>query len=309
MNRESRVFIAGHGGMVGSAIVRAYQRKGFNNLILMSHNELDLTKEHETDTFFKNYYPEYVINAAGKVGGINPNIKFPVEFLTENFLIFNNLLKFSYKYNVKKVVMLGSSCMYPKNAKLPFHEDSILSGAPEPTNEGFALAKLSGMKLSQYYATQYGLNTLNLIPSNLYGTNDHYDLENSHVLSALIKRFVDASKLNTEEVCLWGSGIPRREFMHVDDFAEALCFLINNWRSSDFINVGTGKDISIKELAELIIKETQYDGKLIWDKSKEDGMLRKCMDISKLEEQGFKCDISLADGVKQTIKEYNQIKY
>ena len=308
MKKDSRIYVAGHSGMVGSAIVRMLKKQNFNNLILKTHNVLDLSKEDATEKFFKDYNPEYVINAAGKVGGINPNIKYPVEFLTENFLIYSNLLRFSNKFNVSKVIMIGSSCMYPRSAKYPFLENSILSGNPEPSNEGFALAKIAGMKLSQYYTKQYGLKTLNLIPCNLYGTNDHYDLENSHVLSALVKRFVDAAKLESDSVCLWGSGIPRREFMHVDDFAASVLFLINNWKSSEFINVGIGKDISIKELASVIINETQFSGKVLWDTTKPDGMLKKRIDISKLENLGFKGKISLTDGIKKTINEYINLK-
>jgi len=294
--------------MVGSSIVRMLKKQNFNNLVLKTRNELNLSKEDASEKFFKDYKPEYVINAAGKVGGINPNIKYPVEFLTENFLINNNLLKFSNKYGARKVVIIGSSCMYPRNAEYPFTEDSILSGNPEPSNEGFALAKIAGMKLSQYYSKQYGLNTLNIIPCNLYGTNDHYDLENSHVLSALVKKFVDASKLKLNNVYLWGSGAPRREFMHVDDFAASVLFLIDNWKSSDFINVGVGEDVSIKELANIIIKETQFLGKILWDTNRPEGMLKKRVDISKLNSLGFKSKISLIDGIKKTINEYINLK-
>jgi len=308
MNINSNIYIAGHTGMVGSAIVRTLQKEGFKNLILKLHTELDLTKENETEVFFKKYRPDYVINAAGRVGGIKPNIKFPVEFLTDNFLIIHHLLNFSNKYGVKRVVTIGSSCMYPKDAEQPFKEDDILTGVPEPTNEGFAISKISGLKLSQYYTKQYGLSTLNLIPSNLYGTKDHYDLENSHVLSALVMKFVDATDMKINEVSLWGTGIPRREFMHVNDFADALLFLIYHWDSPEFINVGTGNDISIANLAKLVINETHYKGKLLWDTSKPDGMLKKCMDISKLNRLGFKCKISINAGIKQTIKEYNNLK-
>jgi len=306
VNKESSIYIAGHNGMVGSAIVRLLISKGYNNLILKNRKNLDLTKELDTKLFFKKNLPDYVINAAGLIGGINANIKSPVEFCSVNFLISNNLLKFSSEYNVKKIVMIGSSCMYPHAAKPPFQERDILSNKPEPTNEGFALSKIMSLKLSQYYSNQYGLKTLNLIASNLYGTNDHYDLENSHVLSALIKKFVDADRMGLKEVKLWGSGKPIREFMHVDDFAEALFFLIKNWGSNDFINVGSGEEISIKNLAELIINKTGYKGSLLWDNTKKDGMIRKCLDISSLKNLNYKHKIPISEGIVKTINEYKK---
>jgi len=304
LQKNIPIFLAGSSGMVGSAIYHNLVESGFKKIITKPHSELDLTDKNEVNYFFRSYRPEIVINAAGKVGGIKANISSPVEFLSVNFEIASNLLKFSHAFNIKKVVMIGSSCMYPANAQLPFKENAILSGPLEETNEGFAIAKIASLKLSEYYNRQHGLNTLNLIPPNLYGKGDHFDLENSHVLSALVKRFYDAEVNNDGVVHLWGSGTPKREFMNVDDFAKAVLHLLQEWNSPEPINVGVGKQVSIKTLADLVKKSVGSKAKIIWDTYKPDGMAQKCLDISKLKATGYKDHIKLEDGIQDMVIDY-----
>jgi GDP-L-fucose synthase len=304
MKSSDIIFVAGHNGMVGSAILRALKHNGFNNIVLATRSELNLLKKREVESFFQNKKPDYVFLAAAKVGGIRANIQYPVEFLYENLEIQNNILYSCNLYKVKKVVFLGSSCIYPANCPQPMKEEYLMTGPLEPTNEGYALAKIAGLKLAQYYTQEYGLNCLCPMPCNLYGNNDSFDPINSHVLSALVKKFVDAVEEKQENVTIWGTGTARREFMHVDDLADALLFLVEHWTVPDIINVGTGTDISIFNLAHLIAKKVNYYGTINWDSSMPDGMKQKCLDVSKLQSLGYKHKISLERGIEDVIKEY-----
>lgn len=306
MNHNSSIYIAGHNGMVGSAFYRKLKSEGFDNIITKRSSELDLTNQEQVFSFFQETKPEYVILCAAKVGGINANIQAPAEFLFDNLAIQMNVIHASHLHNVKKIIFLGSSCIYPKESPQPMKEEYLLSGKLEPTNEGYAIAKIAGLKLIEKYHEQYNMNVLSLMPCNLYGPNDHFDLEKSHVLSALVKRFVDAKNNNTPTITLWGTGIAKREFLHVNDLAEAMFFLLNNYDSPEFINIGCGKDISIKELALLIAKETEYEGDILWDDTKPNGMLKKCLDVSKMENAGFFPKISIEEGIKEMIKIYKE---
>ena len=291
--------------MVGSAISRSLADC---NLLTPSRNELDLCNLQQVNNYFEEHRPEYVLMIGAKVGGIIANKSDPVGFLSENARMQLNLFEACHKYGTKKNLFLGSSCIYPRDCPQPMKEEYLLTGALEPTNEGYALAKIMGLKLAKYYYEQYGMLTVCPMPCNIYGTNDHFDLEKSHVLSALIRRFVDAIDENKPSVTLWGSGIAKREFIHVSDVAEAVLFLLGNCNSPDIINVGTGTDISIKDLAMLIAKSVGYQGEICWDTSKPDGMLRKCLDTSQLSALSFKPRISLQEGITQTITEYRQLK-
>lgn len=308
INKNSKIFIAGHNGMVGSAIKRLFEKEGFVNLVCKSRDELDLLDSSLVQKFFSNEKFDFVIMSAAKVGGIQANINYPATFLYENLLIQNNIIHNAYKNNVKKILFLGSSCIYPKDCVQPMKEEYLLTGKLEPTNEGYAIAKIVGLKLLESLYRQYGFNSISLMPCNLYGTNDSFHPEHAHVLSSLVRKFVDAVDDNLKEVVLWGSGIARREFMHVDDIAEATLYFLKNYQSIDFVNVGCGYDISIKELAELIAKECSFKGTINWDTSKPDGMLRKCLDVSKMKSIGFKPKIDLETGIKRTIKEYKNLK-
>lgn len=307
ISKGARIFIAGHKGMVGSAIVRLFLKEGFTNLILKNRDEVDLLDSVSVNYFFSENKPEYVILAAARVGGIQANIARPADFLYENLVIQNNVIHASYLANVKKFVFLGSSCVYPKACSQPMKEDYLLTGKLEPTNEGYALAKIAGLKMLEFYKKQYGLDSISLMPCNLYGTNDSFHPEHAHVLSSLVRKFSEAKNEGHKSVELWGTGVARREFMHVDDAARAVLFLTENYHSAEFINVGWGTDVSILELAEMISKEVDYKGEISWDKSKPDGMLRKCMDVSKMRAIGFAPLITLETGIRKTIEEYNQI--
>jgi GDP-L-fucose synthase len=308
LSKDYKIFISGHKGMVGSAIVRKFKEKGYNNLILRSRHELDLRDKIAVKSFFAAESPDIVILAAAKVGGILNNLKHRAEFLIENLEIQNNVIGEAFEAQVKKFCFLGSSCIYPCQCPQPIKEEYLLSGPFEPTNEGYAIAKVAGYKLCQYYAEQYGFNTISLMPCNLYGTNDHYDLNDSHVLAAFIRKFADAADDNLNEVTVWGTGIARREFLHVNDLADAVYFLTQNWNSPEFVNIGAGYDISIKELAIKIANAAGFNGKIIWDSTKPDGMLKKCMDISKLKNIGFTPKVSLDEGIAKTIAEYREMK-
>jgi GDP-L-fucose synthase len=303
-----KIFIAGSNGMVGSAIVRLLSTSPNYEIIVRNRKELDLLDSVAVNNFFTSETLDIVILAAAKVGGIQANMANPGKFLFENLQIQNNIIHYAYKNNVKKLVFIGSSCIYPRECPQPMKEEYILTGKLEPTNEGYAIAKIAGLKLCEYYKKQYGFDSISIMPCNLYGPNDSFDLQHSHVLSALVKRFSDAVTNGLDEIRLWGTGIARREFMHVDDFAKALVSLMENYHDAEMINVGPGTDISIKELALLIADKTGFKGKLSWDKSKPEGMLKKCMDVSKLDMLGYKPEISLSLGVDQMINIYKTIK-
>ena len=308
MIKKDKIYVAGHNGMVGSAIVRLLRKRGFDNLILRSSNELDLRDSLAVETFFKGEKPEMVILAAARVGGIQANIDHPAEFLYENLAIQNNVIHQSYLHGVKKLCFLGSSCIYPRECPQPMKEEYLLTGPLEPTNEGYALAKIAGVKMIEFYRKQYGFCGISVMPCNLYGTNDSFDPLHSHVLSALVKKIVDAVDSGTQSVAIWGTGKARREFMHVDDAAEAILFLMEHYDSPQLINIGWGEDISIKELALLIAQKAGFEGELIWDTTKPDGMLRKCMDVSQIKTLGYAPKITLEKGTQKTIEEYRKFK-
>jgi GDP-L-fucose synthase len=307
MDLNSKIYIAGHSGMVGSALIRLFRSRGYTNLITRSLDKLDLCNQKDVIEFFSEERPEYVILAAARVGGISANMNYPAEFLLENLQIQNNVIHQSYVSGVKKLIFLGSSCIYPKDCPQPMKEEYLLTGKLEPTNEGYAIAKISGLKMCEYYYRQYGFESVSVMPCNLYGPNDSFDLQHSHVLSALVKRFSDAVFNNLPELTLWGSGIARREFMHVDDAAEAIIYMFENYKSHEFINIGWGEDISIKELAESISHKTNYKGTIIWDNTKPDGMLRKCLDVSRMRAVNFNPVITLNQGIDQMIEIYRNI--
>lgn len=302
MNSTSKIFIAGHNGMVGSAILRNLQDKGFSNFVLKSSKELDLRDAKAVADFFEEEKPEFVFLAAAKVGGIVANNTYRADFLYENLMIQNNVIHEAYKNNVEKLLFLGSSCIYPKLAPQPLKEEYLLTGLLEPTNEPYAIAKIAGIKMCDAYRSQYGCNFISVMPTNLYGPNDNYDLQNSHVLPAMIRKFHEA-KLNGTSVELWGTGSPKREFLHADDMAEACVFLMENYNEPGLVNIGTGEDLSIKELAEMIQKITKFEGEIIWDHTKPDGTPRKLMDVSKLHELGWKHKIALEEGITKVYHE------
>src|SRR5947208_10344468 len=300
MNKSDKIFVAGHRGMVGSAIVRRLESDGFNNLLTRDHSQLDLANESAVAKFFAEKRPTIVIVAAARVGGIKANDDFPVEFLLENLQIQNNVIHSAFEAGVRKLLFLGSSCIYPKFAPQPIPETALLSGPLEPTNEAYAIAKIAGIKLCQAYAREYGASFISVMPTNLYGPNDNFDLETSHVLPALLRKAHDAKSRNARELVVWGSGTPRREFLHVDDLASACLFLLEKYDSPEIINVGCGEDISIRELAELICDVVGFDGELAWDTTKPDGTPRKLLDITKLQNLGWRATISFRDGIAQT---------
>lgn len=302
ISNSSKIFIAGHNGMVGSAILRNLQDKGFSNFVLKSSKELDLRDAKAVADFFEEEKPEFVFLAAAKVGGIVANNTYRADFLYENLMIQNNVIHEAYKNKVEKLLFLGSSCIYPKLAPQPLKEEYLLTGILEPTNEPYAIAKIAGIKMCDAYRSQYGCNFISVMPTNLYGPNDNYDLQNSHVLPAMIRKFHEA-KLNGTSVELWGTGSPKREFLHADDMAEACVFLMENYNEPGLVNIGTGEDLSIKELAEMIQKITKFEGEIIWDHTKPDGTPRKLMDVSKLHELGWKHKIALEEGITKVYHE------
>jgi len=303
MKKNSKIYVAGHRGLAGSAIVRKLKKEGFENLILKTSSELDLRDQKAVKDFFEKEKPEYVFLAAAKVGGINANNVYPAEFIYDNLCIQNNVIHQSYKTGVKKLLFLGSSCIYPKNAPQPIKEEYFLSGYLEPTNDAYAVAKIAGIKMCQSYHKQYGCNFISVMPTNLYGPGDNYDLKNSHVLPALLRKFYEAKINNEPSVTVWGTGNPHREFLHVDDLASACFFLMQNYNEPDIINVGVGKDISIAEMAAMIKNISQYEGKLVFDTSMPDGTFRKLLDVSKLHLLGWHADIGLEEGVRNTYHE------
>ncbi|MFO0495509.1 MAG: GDP-L-fucose synthase family protein [Flavobacteriia bacterium] len=300
MNKQTKIYIAGHRGMVGSAIWRNLESKGYTNLNGRTSSELDLRNQAMVDTFFTNEKLEVVIDAAARVGGILANNDFPYQFLMENMQIQNNLIDAAHRFDVKKFIFLGSSCIYPKLAPQPLKEEYLLTGPLEPTNEWYAIAKISGVKACEAIRRQFGKDFVSLMPTNLYGSHDNFDLKSSHVLPAMIRKFHEAKLNNNAPVELWGSGTPMREFLHVDDMADAVVFAFENQLSENLYNIGTGSDLTIKELAELVQKTVEHKGKIIWDSSKPDGTPRKLMDVSKMTKSGWKAKISLEEGIRET---------
>ncbi|WP_111931117.1 GDP-L-fucose synthase family protein [Clostridium tertium] len=304
MNKDSKIYVAGHRGLVGSAIVRELNKKGYINIIGKTHKELDLMDALAVENFFKDEKPEYVFLAAAKVGGIYANSTYPADFIYENLQIQNNVIGNAHKYGVKKLMFLGSSCIYPKMCPQPIKEEYLLSGYLEETNEAYALAKISGLKMCQYFNKQYGTNFISVMPTNLYGPYDNFHPEHSHVMPALIRRFHEAKVNGAKEVVVWGSGAPLREFLYSEDMADACIYLMENYEGNDFFNIGTGKEITIKGLAELIKEVVGYEGEIVWDSSKPDGTPRKLLDVSRLESQGWKYKMELKDGVKEAYEWY-----
>jgi GDP-L-fucose synthase len=298
IDRSARFYVSGHRGMVGSAIVRLLQDKGFTNIITRSHDELDLTRQEKVEQFFKKEKPEYVFVAAGRVGGIIANKNAPTEFLYDNLMIASNVIHTAAKQDVKKLLFLGSSCIYPKFAEQPIQEDSMLTGALEPTNEGYALAKIAGIKLAEYYNRQYGKRFISAMPPNLYGIGDNFHLENSHVIPGLMRRLHEAKNSNQPVFTAWGTGAPLREFMFVDDLADGCFFLMENYEAPGLVNVGSGEEVSIKELVLMLAETVGYKGRIVFDTSKPDGTPRKLMDSSKIRSMGWKHRTALRDGLK-----------
>ncbi|MCX6735961.1 MAG: GDP-L-fucose synthase [Candidatus Parcubacteria bacterium] len=298
MKKDSKIYVAGHKGLVGSSIVRALQKKGYNNLVLKTRKELDLLDQKAVEKFFEKEKPEYVFMAAAKVGGIIANKTYPADFAYSNLQIQNNIVHSAYLFKVKKLLFLGSSCIYPRECLQPIKEEYLLNGYLEPTNKAYAIAKIAGIILCESYDKQYGTNFISAMPTNLYGINDNFDLENSHVLPAMLRKFHDAKINGSKEVMLWGSGKPKREFLFVDDLADACLFLMNKYDNSEIINIGTGIETSIKELAELVKKTVGFEGKIVWDKTKPDGTPRKLLNVSKLNKLGWKHKVSLEKGLK-----------
>lgn len=300
MEKNSKIYIAGHKGLVGSAILRKLENQSYTNLVFKTREELNLLDVSKVADFFKEEKPEYVFDAAAKVGGILANNTFSADFIYENLTIQDNIIHNSYLSGVKKLLFLGSACVYPKNCPQPIKEEYLLSGYLEPTNDAYAIAKIAGIKMCQSYNKQYGTNFISVMPTNLYGPNDNFDLNNSHVLPALIRKFYEAKINNLEKVVLWGTGAPRREFLYVDDLADACVFLMNNYNDSEIINIGIGTDISIKELAEMIKKIVGFEGYIEWDLSKPDGTPVRILDNSRLQSFGWKYKIELEDGLNKT---------
>jgi GDP-L-fucose synthase len=307
MERTGKIYIAGHRGMVGSGLERKLRKEGHINIVTRTSSELDLRNQQAVNYFFEKEKPAYVILAAAKVGGIHANNTYRAEFIYDNLMIEANIIHAAYLNKVSKLLFLGSSCIYPKMAPQPLKEEYLLSGYLEPTNQPYAIAKIAGIEMCDSYRAQYGCNFISAMPTNLYGTNDNYHPENSHVLPALIRRIVLAKKNNESTVTIWGTGTPRREFLHVDDLADACYFLLQNYNEQGLVNIGCGSDVSIKELAELIVAEVGYEGELLFDITKPEGTPRKLMDTSKINILGWIAKNNLIDGIKKTVSEYLKI--
>jgi GDP-L-fucose synthase len=308
MNKTDKIYITGHRGMLGSKTVDVFLRNGYNNIITTTHSELDLRNQQAVEDFFQKEKPKYVLHIAAKVGGIKANIDNPAVFLYDNLIMQANVINSSYNNGVEKFVFIGSSCIYPKHSPQPMKEEYLMSGGLEPTNEGYAIGKIAGIKLLETYNLQYGFNGINLIPSNLYGPNDTFDLNHAHVLSSLVKRIIDAKENNDSRITLWGTGFARREFLHVDDFSQAILYFFENYNSPKSINIGPVTDVSSLELANLICQKVGYLGEINWDSSKPDGMLRKCMDVTNMKREGFQPKIDLSEGINQVINSYKNNK-
>jgi GDP-L-fucose synthase len=302
MNRDAAIFVAGERGLVGSAIVRALRARDFSNLVSAPRTKLDLRDQPAVERFFEDRRPEYVFMAAAKAGGILANDTYPADFIRDNLLIQNNLIDASHRHGVRKFCFLGSSCVYPRLAPQPLREDSLLTGPLEPTNQWYAIAKIAGLKMCEAYSRQYGFNAISVMPTNLYGPRDNFDLQTSHVLPALIRKFHEAKLARASAVTIWGSGTPRREFLHVDDLADAVCFLMTSYDSPEIINVGCGEDITIAELAELVRGIVGFSGAIELDRGKPDGTPRKLLDVTKMTALGWRPKISLADGIRATYR-------
>ena len=309
MNKSDKIYIAGHRGMVGSAILRKLKTQGFNNFVFRTSQELDLRNQVEVEEFFRKEKPDYVFLAAAKVGGILANNTYRGEFLYDNLMIQNNVIHNAYLSGVKKLMFLGSSCIYPKLAPQPLKEDYLLTGVLEPTNEPYAIAKIAGIKLCDAYRAQYGCNFISVMPTNLYGPNDNYDLEKSHVMPALIRKFHEAKKAGHSDVEMWGTGSPKREFLHVDDLADACFYLMETYNQEGLVNIGTGEDIAIKDLALMVKNIVGHEGKIKHDLTKPDGTPRKLMDVSKLENAGWKAKIGLEEGIKSVYQNLKSEKW
>jgi GDP-L-fucose synthase len=307
LTESTPIYVAGHKGMVGSALLRLLIKRGFNNLILRTSKELDLLDSYAVQKFFDSERPEVVILAAARVGGIQANIDHPAEFLFQNLSIQNNVIQQSFLHNVRKFCFLGSSCIYPRECPQPMKEEYLLKGPLEPTNEGYALAKIAGLKMVEYYSKQYGFPGISVMPCNLYGTNDTYDPQRSHVISALIKKFVDAVECGQQSVSVWGTGKARREFLHVDDAAAAILHMMEHYEGAHFINIGWGTDISIRDLVDIVANEAGFHGEILWDHTKPDGMPTKCLDVSRMKALGFQPRITIVAGIRKTIEEYKHV--
>lgn len=307
MNLQDKIYIAGHRGMVGSAIVRRLQKEGFINIVTRTSTELDLRDQLAVAAFFQEEKPDYVFLAAAKVGGIMANNTYRGEFIYENLMIQNNVIHHAHLNGVKKLMFLGSSCIYPKMAPQPLKEEYLLTGPLEPTNEPYAIAKIAGIEMCDAYRSQYGSNFISVMPTNLYGPNDNYDLNNSHVLPAMLRKMHEAKVNNQPEVILWGTGTPKREFLHADDMADACFYLMQHYNEKGLVNIGVGEDVSIRELAELIQKIVGYEGKLSFDTTKPDGTPRKLMDVTKLHSYGWKDAIGLEDGIRKVYKDVKTV--
>lgn len=304
MEKNAKIYVAGHRGMVGSAIVRELEKKGYTNIVTRTSKELDLRRQDQVEAFFAAEKPEYVFLAAAKVGGIMANSKHPADFMYDNMILEMNVIRSAYETQVKKLMFLGSSCIYPRMAPQPMPESCLLTSALEQTNEAYALAKISGLKYCEYLNKQYGTDYISVMPTNLYGPNDNYHPEHSHVLPALIRRFHEAKENNAKEVVIWGTGTPLREFLYVDDLAEACIYLMNNYSGDETVNLGTGKEVTIKELAETIKEVVGYEGNLTFDTTKPDGTPRKLLDVSKLEGLGWKYHTELKDGIRLAYEDF-----
>ena len=304
MDQNGKIYVAGHKGMVGSAIVRALKKNGYTNIVTRSHRELDLTRQDQVERFFDEEAPDYVFLAAAKVGGIIANSRHLADFMYENMILEMNVIHEAWKHNCKKLMFLGSSCIYPKMAPQPMPESCLLTSSLEQTNEAYALAKISGLKYCEYLNRQYGTDYISVMPTNLYGPNDNYHPEHSHVLPALIRRFHEAKENGAKSVTCWGTGTPLREFLYVDDLADACVYLMNTYSGNETVNLGTGKELTIKELTELVAKVVGYTGEILWDPSKPDGTPRKLLDVSKLERLGWKYKTELEDGIRLSYEDF-----
>jgi GDP-L-fucose synthase len=308
MEKNAKIYLAGHTGLVGSAIMRSLKAQGYSNFLLHTIEELDLTRQSLVEDLFKKERPDYVILAAAKVGGIHANNTYPADFIYINLQLESNIIQAAYQNGVKKLCFLGSSCIYPKYAQQPMKEEYLLDGKLEPTNEPYAIAKIAGIKMCQAYNRQYGTNFISVMPTNLYGPHDNFDLDSSHVLPALIRKFIDARKTSSSSATVWGSGSPKREFLFVDDLADAIVFLMNHYNNGEIVNIGTGEDVTILELANMIKEEVGFNGAIEFDSTKPDGTPRKLLDVSKINALGWTAKTPLREGIQKTIQWYLENK-